>query len=139
MKKKILTRMILATLLVATLLTAAGCSEDEEEAPLISPIKITLTIDFPEKSGREDVDGLRFKLEEDSSALEAIQLYCKVNDIPMLVETTEEILVGIDGINDEADEKKGSWKFTVNGKTTRTPENETILETGDTLAWYYAE
>ncbi|MFQ9891817.1 MAG: DUF4430 domain-containing protein [Emergencia sp.] len=140
MKNRILTGIILTAVLCTSMFIVSGCGKDEEaDAPIISPIEITLSIDYPDKASWEDVKDVTFKLEEDSSVLEAIQLYCNVNEMPMLVETTGKTLYGINGINNGDIDSDRSWKFYVNGKTPRKSESKIILEDGDTLAWYYAE
>lgn len=139
MKKKMINSLILAALLCTIVLTGAGCSKKKEEVPVISPMEITLSINYPDKSNRESIKEEAFKLEERSTVLEAIQLYCKVNDMPMLVNTTEQTVQGINGIQNGDIDKEKSWKFTVNGKILTDPENLVILEDGDKLVWMYSK
>lgn len=140
MKHRILTGMILTAFLCGAMLMVSACGENEEaNAPIVSPIEISISIDYPDKASWDDVKDVPFKLEEDSSALEAIQLYCNVNEMPMLVETTGKTLYGINGVNNGDIDSERSWKFSLNGKTPRKGESKVSLKDGDSLVWYYGK
>lgn len=137
MKKKILTNLIICMLVFSSIFVVTGCGKEKEETPIVHPIKITISINYPQKSEIEDVEEVNFKIEEDSTVLDAIQLYCNVNELPVTVETTDESIQGINGVTNGDYGSKRHWQYKVNGKLCETPENEKILKDGDTLEWFF--
>ena len=98
---------------------------------------VTSRIDYPKKSEIPDVENTDFKIEENSSVLEAIQLYCNVNDMPINVETTDGTIVGINGLNNGDFHPNRIWQYKVNGELSASPAGEYILQEGDVLEWVY--
>ena len=137
MKKKVLTNLIICMLVCSSIFVVTGCGKDKEETPIVHPIKITISIDYPAKSGLDDVEEVDFKIEEDSTVLDAIQLYCNVNELPVTVETTDASIQGINGVDNGDYSAKRHWQYKINGELSETPENEKILKDGDTLAWVF--
>lgn len=140
MKKGIRFHVVLCVLLVSVLFLCSGCSSQEEEAtPNVETINITLSIDYPNQSNRTDIKEVAFKLEEDTTVLQLIELYGNVNNLSILVDTTHSTLEGINGVNNGAYWKKGEWKFTINEKFTSKPEGEKTLENGDFVQFIYVK
>ena len=137
MKKKILTNLIICMLLISSIFLITGCGKEKEETPIVHPIRITLSIDYPAKAGIEDVEEADFKIEEDSTVLDAIQLYCNVHELPVTVETTDASIQGINGVTNGDYAAKRHWQYKINGELCKTPENEKILKDGDTLEWVF--
>ena len=137
MKKKVLANLIICMLVLSSIFTATGCGKDQEETPIVHPINITISIDYPTKSGIEDVKEADFKIEENSTVLDAIQLYCNVNELPVTVETTDASIQGINGVSNGDFSSERHWQYKINGKLSETPENEKILNDGDTLEWVF--
>lgn len=136
MKKKILTNFIVCMLVFSSIFVVTSCGKEKEETP-VHPIQITISIDYPEKAELEDVEEASFKIEEDSTVLDAIQLYCNVNELPVTVETTDASIQGINGVENGEYTAKRHWQYKINGKLCKTPENEKILKDGDTVEWIY--
>lgn len=156
MKKKLVVKLILCIIILASVTVLASCGDTETDGPIIEPIEISLSIDYPEpqtgssvgESGKEtstpkidDVKDVSFKIEEGVTVFDAIQLYCSANDIPITVETTALSVEGINTIVNGSVEgqEKGSWKYKINGKFVAAPAGETVLEKGDSLEWVYTE
>ena len=137
MKKKILTNLILCLLVFSSIFVVTGCGKEKEETPIVHPIQITISIDYPAKSEIEDVEAADFKIEEDSTVLDAIQLYCNVNELPVIVETTDASIQGINGVSNGDYSAARHWQFKINGELCETPENEKILKDGDTVEWIF--
>lgn len=137
MKKKILTNLIICMLVFSSIFVVTSCGKEKEETPIVHPIKITLSINYPAKSEIEDVEEVNFKIEEDSTVLDAIQLYCNVNELPVTVETTDASIQGINGVTNGDYSAKRHWQYKINGELCETPENEKILKDGDTLEWVF--
>ena len=116
MKKKVLTNLIICMLVCSSIFVVTGCGKDKEETPIVHPIKITISIDYPAKSGLDDVEEVDFKIEEDSTVLDAIQLYCNVNELPVTVETTDASIQGINGVDNGDYSAKRHWQYKINGE-----------------------
>lgn len=138
MKKKILTSFVLLALTAGCIVFGSGCGKQTEEAtPVINPIEITVSIDFPKKANIEDITAEPFKIEENSTVLEAIQLYCNVADMPITVETTDGSVQGIGGVENGDYFAGRTWQYKLNGELCTAAEAQQKLEDGDVLEWVY--
>lgn len=99
MKKSTLKKILAAATVVALAASAAACSNKTEDEPAENTIEVSISIDFPEGSGVEDITDQTFLVEEGTTVLDALQIYCNVNEIPVNVETTAAAVYGINGIN----------------------------------------
>lgn len=104
----------------------------------ISGPAITLTIDYPEGSDQQDVHG-PFTIEEGSTVLDAIVLYGKITETPIVHKSGE--VKSINGFSEEhASEEpsdKTGWVFTINGITCEGNAKSTALQEGDELTWTF--
>ena len=166
MKKSTLTKILAAATVVALAASAAACSDKTEDEPAENTIEVSISIDFPEGSGVEDITDQTFLVEEGTTVLDALQIYCNVNEIPVNVETTAAAVYGINGVNnseagdagsedgeapaeqangEESGETAvegsaaitGSWHYSVNGEEGTAAENEVKLADGDSIIWIY--
>lgn len=138
MKNKTAARMTVCALTLTLLFTAVACqAEPEEETPIANPIEITISIDYPDQSGQKDIEDVQFKIEENSTVLDAIQLYCNVNEISLTVDTTDASVQGINGVENGDYAAKKTWQYKINGRLCSDGENEKKLEDGDQLQWVY--
>lgn len=122
---------------IASILCMTSCEKKDETPEIINPITITISIDYPKKSELPDVETTAFKIEEDSSVLEAIQIYCNINDMPVNVETTDGTIVGINNLNNGDFHPNRIWQYKVNGQLCADPAGDYILQDGDVLEWVY--
>lgn len=140
MKKKLSLYACLCILLLSALCLFTGCSQQQtEETPDIETVNITLSIDYPKKSSRTDIHEVSFRLEEDTTVLQLIELYGNVNNLSVLVDTTQSTLEAINGVQNGIFWKDGTWKFKINGKYTTKSENEILLEDSDHLEFIYVK
>ncbi len=138
MRKKKLIGFVLFLAVSASAVLMPGCQEQKkEEKPVINPVDITISIDYPERSELTDLKEIPFTIEENSSVLEALQLYCNVNEMPVTIETTYGTVVGINDLYNGDIFTSRSWQFKVNGQLSEKPAGEVILENGDSLEWVY--
>ena len=138
MKKRIPAGLIICALSVILLFTAVACQEEpEEETDIVNPIEITISVDYPERAGIDDVENAEFKIEENSTVMDAIQLYCNVNDMELTVETTGASVEGINGVENGDYFAKRTWQYKINGQLCSEKESEKKLEDGDALEWAY--
>lgn len=136
--KKIFIKISVCTILLLSLAMVTSCGENNnEEQPIINPIEITISIDYPDKAEIEDIEEETFKIEEDSTVLDAIQLYCNVNDIPLNIETTDGSVDGINDINNYILYTNRTWQYKINDELIDSPANTHILIDGDNLQWVY--
>ena len=130
--------MVFCLLAVFLLCFVSACSDKTEiEEPEIDSIDITLSIDYPKVSKRTDILEVPFKLEENTTVLQLIELYGNVNNLPVLVDTTHLTLEGINGVQNGILWDEGVWKFTIDGKYTTHAESEKVLEDGDNVKFIY--
>ena len=140
MKKGILVNLILCVLLISSALLISSCAAEEtEEAPAVESVDITLSIDFPKKSNIIDINDISFRIEEDTTVLQAIQLYGNVNNISILVDTTHASLEGIHRVQNDVFTAGAEWRFKVNGKYVSKEESEYTLKSGDHVEFIYAK
>ncbi len=139
MKKNTFTRLILCVTALLLALSVAACGEKQkdDEAPTVNSIDITISIDYPESAEMDDVTQDSFAIEEDSSVLEAIQLYCNVNEMPVTIETTGGTVVGINDLLNGDIFAARTWQFKVNGELCTDPAGDVTLKDGDNLEWVY--
>lgn len=138
MKRRILTCFLLCVLAVGCMVFAGGCGRPAEEtAPVVNPIEISVSIDFPKKADLDDISGEQFKLEEGATVLDALQLYCNVADMPVTVETTDGSVQGIGGVENGDFHAERTWQYKLNGELCTAAESQQKLEDGDVLEWVY--
>jgi len=140
MKNRIRYGLLLCCLVVSMLFIFSGCgSSDDTETAEIKSIDITLSIEYPVKSKIIDIKGVPFRLEEETSVLQMIELYGNVNNISVLVDTTHGTLEGISGIINGIYQNNHTWKFKINGKNSSTAVSDCILEDGDSIEFIYVK
>ena len=95
MKKNTIKKVLALSAILALAAAAAGCSEKKVQEPIEDPIEVTISIDFPDGAEAEDITEEAFLVEDGTTVLDALQIYCNVNDIPVNVETTAAAVYGI--------------------------------------------
>lgn len=138
MKKRAISVILIAAMVLASVLALCSCgsNEDKDDAVIVHPISITMSIDYPDKSKIPDLVNESFKVEEDSTAFDAIQIYGAVNSVPILVETTGSTVEGINGVKN-GDMGKRVWQFKINGKLYTGSPDDIKLKANDSLEWFY--
>lgn len=127
---------VLCLLILLSVLFLCGCgNQDQEETPTVDPIEITISIDYPGKSS--DLTAEPFRVEEDSSVLQVVELYGNVNDISILIDTTNSTLEGVHGVINHVNYKTCAWECYVNDKLKTKDIDDFILEDGDHLQLVY--
>lgn len=142
MKMKRRISLMLAVLLVlSSALLTAGCGDKTQRGkePAVKTVEIMLSIDYPRSAEMEDVKAVPFKIEEGSSALETIELYCNVNEMPVAVEITSGTVIGINDLLNGDVFANRTWKYMVNGELMEKSARKVILEDGDSLEWIYTK
>lgn len=140
MKKGILTKLIVCLVLVSMAFSFTACANDAaEEEPSVKSIEVTLSIDYPKKAKIDDVKDLQIKIEEDTSVLQTIELYGSVNNISVLVDTTNSTLEGINGVINGVTLSDGKWEYRINGKAVKKNEDKKIVESGDFVEFIYVK
>ncbi len=141
MKKTLLAILLLACLtlglLVTTGCTAPRSSTGTDTADHGKSINVMITIEYPRKAKLAGMENIKFPVEENTTALQAIELFCSVSDIPCLLETTSNTIVGINTVRNGDFNKNKVWKFSINDGSIRTDASEVHLKNGDILKWTY--
>ncbi len=140
MKTQRIMKYFFCCLLLLSMLFLCGCSnEDEQDAPNVDSIAISISIDYPAKAKLPDLKTLPFRIEEDSTVLQVVELFGNVNDISILVDTTYSALAGIDGVINHVTLKSSVWQYKINGELKDKSINKVILKDGDHLELVYAK
>jgi hypothetical protein len=139
-------RKILASLLVCALLTgilfalsACGKPNQNGSQQIENPIEITISIKYPDKAKKPDIEAVGFKVEKKSTVMLALQLYCSVHEIPLMIDTTSNTVQGINNIENGVLIKNRMWKYRLNGRLNDAAAAEKKLHDGDELQWVYVE
>lgn len=141
--KKIAVIMVLVCML-AGLPALAGCGGSSgtnagEKPKKGKSINISMTIEYPEKARLAGLENITFPVEENTTVLQAIELFCNISDIPCYLETTSNTIVGINTVMNGDFNKKRIWMFSVNDGPLRTDATEVRLKNGDSLKWTYGK
>ena len=141
MKKNILRKITISFLVLLISLTAFACGNKKtSNETVVNPINVTMDIYYPQKAKMDNIKNISFAIEEDSSVLDIIQIYCNINNIPVSIETTSSYVQGINGVMEG--DKYGDnhiWAFTINDKTVKNGAADQILKDGDHVTWKYIE
>ncbi|MBR5316068.1 MAG: hypothetical protein IKU44_04675 [Firmicutes bacterium] len=139
MMKRILTSLCLLILFSGILCFATSCeTESENDAPDIQSIDITVNIEYPKKAKIEDLQQESFTIEEESTILETIELYGNVNNISVLVDTTNNTLEGIHGIINQVYIEGYTWQCTVNDHAVKSIAKKELKD-GDIVTFKYTK
>lgn len=106
----------------------------------VSGPAITLSIDYPDEADAADVS-TSFKVEEGSSALDALILYGKIKEIPVAFSggTDAGYVQGISGVMEKDYGDASGWTYKVNGESPQQSASAVILKEGDVLSWIYVK
>lgn len=137
--KKITKNLILTLLAFSMIFAVTGCGNTEDVTPAVKSMDITLSINYPAKAEIPDIYQETFKVEEHATVLDALEIYCNVNDIPLTVELTSGSVHGIDDIYNGDFYRSRHWRYKINGKLCADPENEKILKNGDSVEWVFVK
>lgn len=136
--KKTTRKILLCVLIVLAALFCISCgSNSEGETPSVESVDISISIDFPTKAKLPDLRTLPFRVEEETTVLQAVELYGTVNNISIWVDTTTSSLEAIDGVINGMTSKKGEWQYRINGEETGKPISEAVLKNGDHVELIY--
>lgn len=135
MKRKSLV-ILTAMMLVASIFTMTGCQEKDNSGDVANPIDVVISVSYPEESGIDSIKDVDFTIEDGASAVDAIQLYCNVENISTTMDTTTGEVTGIGGVSNGNYENR-QWQCEVNGKSLDTLPSQTVLKNGDIIHWLY--
>ncbi len=141
--KKVLT----LTLVIALCFTLVSCTKDKALEPtedLVNPITLTMSITntVEDDSIGEDfapVKNVSFIVEEDTTALEATQIYCVSNDLAIEVDPGNTYVSSIMNLGEKDAEPTTGWIFKLNGVSGSLGANEEVLKDGDEISWEFVD
>lgn len=117
-----------------------GCGSkkgNRDNKNVVNPINISVSINYPATVKKTDLENFKFKAEEGSSVLEATELYGSITQIPILVDTTNNQIEGINSVINNYTIKGFCWKYSVNGSFVETNPQDLKLKDGDIVKWIY--
>ncbi|MGN0708623.1 MAG: DUF4430 domain-containing protein [Anaerovoracaceae bacterium] len=133
--------VFLAAVLCASALTLASCGQrkdaGESAQRVSSPQEITISIDFPDSSKNDDVTDESIRVEKGSTAYDAAQLYCYVENIDLYGNLTKGRITGIGDIMNGRGGSRNSWQLYVNGELQEGNDSDVRVKKGDSLEWKY--
>lgn len=138
MKRSAISLMLIFVLIIGTAAVISGCGK-KKEAKIANPISVTVNISYPSKAKLDNVKKVQFKVEKKSTVMQAMQIFCNVNNIPLNVDTTNNTIEGINDVNNGDYNKKYVWKYKINGDLCRTNVADKVLRAGDTITWFYTK
>lgn len=138
MKRRAISLMLIFVLIIGTAAVISGCGK-KKAAKISNPINVTMNIKYPVKAKKDAVKDVKFKVEKKSTVMQAMQIFCNVNNIPLNVDTTNNTIEGINDVNNGDYNSKYIWKFKVNGELCKDSPVDKVLKSGDTLQWVYAK
>ena len=139
MRRKTISFILLTILLSGLLLAGCGGKGNpvSDSSKKGNSININISIEYPEKARIASLENIKFPVEENSTALQAIELFCSVSEIPCYLETTSNTIFGINTVKNGDFNKNKVWMFSVNGGPMRADASEVHLKNGDALVWSY--
>ncbi|MGI6212128.1 MAG: DUF4430 domain-containing protein [Anaerovoracaceae bacterium] len=132
---------LLLSLLVITASVLCACAEQNpsEDIPENKALHLTITMTYPEKVEPANyIKDYKFRVEKGTSLLEGLQLFCKVNDISLNIDTTNNVVEGINGVNN-GDMKHYEWKCRINDEEVTDSPDTVKLKDNDHVEWYYTK
>lgn len=137
MKNKLMTLLLICILTVGAV-SVTACGKNTNTSTTKS-IQITVNIEYPSQSKLNKLENIQFQVEKGSTVMEAMQLFGNVNELPLKVDTTSNIVVGISNVENGNYNKKYAWKYKINNKACDTNVATKVLKSGDSLTWYYGK
>lgn len=139
MRKKYYSKALAIALFAALLLSAAGCAGNPAaDGSDVTTIRITLSILYPESSGRENVEDFSMQIEEEATVIQIMESYSNQEEIPVQVSDTDppQIL----SIGDSPANETSRWICLLNGDTDITEKiSDYPLKDGDEIVWKFAD
>lgn len=137
--KKLLTSILLASFLLV--LSGCGSADTSEAAPVVNPIDLSIEISVDLEDARDDgfenMAETDFIAEEGATVLEATQLYCMANDIPLTLGSDEITVEEINGLEAGQYGEDTGWIFLVNGERPSEDASQISLEDQDKITWEF--
>lgn len=141
--KKLLSALLIFILCFA--MTSCG-KKEEPKAPeeIVNPINISISIsdsknDDVTVEDFEAIEKTEFTVEEDTNVLDATQLFCVSNEIPIELDSAGTYIVSMAGAGEKDIETTTGWVYTVNGEQLNVGANEKILKDGDEISWEFVD
>lgn len=140
-------KLLSLTLTVALCLAMVSCAKEEDPKTLesiVNPISVSISMqdnadDDVTVDGFQAVEKTEFTVEEGSNALDATQLFCVSNDIPIELDSAGTYIVSMAGAGEKDVEATTGWIYTINGESVSVGANEIILEEGDEISWEFID
>lgn len=129
---------VLLSLIIASAAFTTGCGTADKQKNVVHPIEVMISIDYPAGAKIPDMEHFKFKVEKGSNVLEATELYASLAEIPLLIDTTSNTVIGIDDVKNTGKGKKEKrWKVSVNAELIKSLPSEKKLKDGDDIQWKY--
>ena len=140
-------KLLSLILTFALCLAMASCTQETEpKVPenIVNPIGVSISIqDNPEDDvtvdGFQAVEKTDFTVEEGTNVLDATQLFCISNDIPIQLDSAGTNIASMSGAGEKDVETTTGWVYKINGEDVSVGANEKILEDGDEISWEFID
>lgn len=142
--KKILL-LIVSLIMVFTMAAMTSCGENDKNTASDdgngaggADVTVTIDIDYPDKSGKTDVEDANVTVPENSSVLDVLNQYAKDNKIEIVMDDSSDMpyVYSIDGVSAT---KTAGWVYEVNDEMIMETADKHIVKSKDSVEWSFED
>lgn len=125
-------------------LVACGSTQDEETKPIVNPTTVYISFsDYPddelEVTGLKPIEKAECIVEENSTVLEATQIYCINNGLDYQLNSDKSYFDSLLGFTAGDFTETTGWIYEVNGEEATVGAGEYVLQEGDAISWQFLD
>lgn len=146
-EKRAKSKKAFAVLLILVLIMGAfaGCGDDDGKTEDATPpeevpqgdLAITLSIDFPDNSGLDDIEDKPMALPEGGTVLDLIYSWANESSIELTFDKDDPETQYLQAIGDIKETKSEGWTYEVNDEMVMTAIGATPLKNGDEVEFEF--
>lgn len=123
---------------------ACGSPQDEETKPIVNPTTVYISFsDYPddelEVTRLKAIEKAEFIVEENSTVLEATQIYCINNNLDYQLNSDKSYFDSLLGFTAGDFTDTTGWIYKVNEEDATVGAGEYVLQEGDVISWQFLD